>query len=277
MKLDFSRFIGDDAMTWLYKAEKFFALYNTPDEQKVTIASIHFEGKVLPWFQLLEKAHQVLDRLSLSTAIQIQFGPSQFDNPLSDLFKLKQSSTMADYYDSFIELANQSYGLDDSILFDCFIGGLIPKHEVISRAPHSLLQAVSFAKLFEKKFHPSSLAPKHKFPYFPAKSLTQNISLTANRNPPINTNPPPLLPTSPKSNNLKRLTPADIQFRRKKEICFTCDEKYFPTYWCANKHYFLLQCEDEISQSQTQMYRFNRLSKINMRNLIRHLIYHTMP
>jgi len=58
-------------MTWLYKAEKLFTLYNTLDEQKVVIATIHFEGKVLSWFQLLEKAHQVPDWLSLSTAIQI--------------------------------------------------------------------------------------------------------------------------------------------------------------------------------------------------------------
>jgi len=108
---------------------------------------------------------------------------------------------------------------------------------------------VSFAKLFEEKFYPSSLAPKHKFPYFPAKSLTQNtskLSLTANTNPPINTKPPPLLPTPPKPNNLKRLTPADIQFYREKGICFTCDEKYSPNHRCANKHYFLFQCEDEI-------------------------------
>ena len=110
----------------------------------MAVASIHFEGKVLPWFQLLEKAHQVPDWLSLSTAIQIQFGPSQFDNPRSDLFKPKQSSTVTDYYASFTELANQSYGLDDYVLLDCFIGGLIPelKREVISCAPHSLLQAV---------------------------------------------------------------------------------------------------------------------------------------
>jgi len=158
---------------------------------------------------------------------------------------------VADYYASFTELANQSYGLDDSVLLDCFISGLIPelKREVISRAPHSLLQAMSFAKLFEKKFHPSSLAPKYNFAYFPAKSLTQNISklsLTTNTNPPLNTNQPPLLPTPPKPNNLKRLTPADIQFHREKGICFTCDEKYSPTHGCANKHYFLFQCEDEI-------------------------------
>jgi len=94
---------------------------------------------------------------------------------------------MTDYYASFTELANQSYGLDDSVLLDCFISGLIPelKREVISRAPHSLLQAVSFAKLFEEKFLPSFVAPKHNFPYLPAESLTQNtseLSLTANTN-----------------------------------------------------------------------------------------------
>jgi len=119
MKLDFPRFTGDDAMTWLYKTEKNFTLYNTPDEQKV-----------------------VVDWPSLSTAIQIQFGPSQFDNPRSGLFKLKQSSTVADYYASFTELANQSYGLDDHVLLNYFISGLIPelkKREVISRAPHSIL------------------------------------------------------------------------------------------------------------------------------------------
>ena len=97
------------------RLKKFFTLYNTPDEQ---IASIHLEGKVLPWFQLLEKAHQVPDWLSLSTVIQIQFGPSQFDNPHSDLFKLKKSSTVANYYASFTELANQSYGL---IILYCLI------------------------------------------------------------------------------------------------------------------------------------------------------------
>jgi len=47
MKLDFPRFTSDDAMTWSYKIEKFFTLYNTPDEQKVAIAFIYFEGKVL--------------------------------------------------------------------------------------------------------------------------------------------------------------------------------------------------------------------------------------
>jgi len=70
---------------------------------------------------------------------------------------------------------------------------------------------MSFAKLFEEKFHPSSLAPKHKFAYFPVKSLTQNIlklSLITNKNPPINTNPPPLLTShTTKTQQLKAFNP----------------------------------------------------------------------
>jgi len=70
---------------------------------------------------------------------------------------------VVDYYASFTELANQSY---EGLILEL-------KREVISGAPPSLLQVVPFAKLFEEKFHPSSLALKHKFPYFPAKSLTK--------------------------------------------------------------------------------------------------------
>jgi len=121
---------------------------------------------------------------------------------------------VADYYASFTELTNQSYGLDDSVLLDCFISGLIPelKLEEISQAPHSLLQAMSFAKLFEEKFHPSSLAPKHKFAYFPAKSLTQNISklsLTTNTNPPTCKHKPTTITShTTKTQQLKAFNPS---------------------------------------------------------------------
>jgi len=58
-------------MQWLgHTRLKSFSHYTTLlMSRKWTIAFIYFEGKVLQWFQLLEKAHQVPDWLSLSTAI----------------------------------------------------------------------------------------------------------------------------------------------------------------------------------------------------------------
>ena len=93
MKVDFPKFYGDDAMQWLYKAEHFFIIYSLPKDMKVPITSIHFEGKVLPWFQLLEKSNQVPNWLSIAAAIHLQFGPSQFDNPRSNIFKLVQTGS----------------------------------------------------------------------------------------------------------------------------------------------------------------------------------------
>ena len=114
-------------MQWIYKAERFFKIYDIPEDQKVDIASVHLEGKALPWFQMMEKANQVPNWFTLSTAIQVQFGPSQFDNPREELLKLCQTGSVNDYYDSFNKLATRAYGMDDTLLLDCFVGGLHPE------------------------------------------------------------------------------------------------------------------------------------------------------
>ncbi|GJT78680.1 hypothetical protein Tco_1045405 [Tanacetum coccineum] len=61
VKLDFPRFGGTDPLNWLFRAEQIFTYYDTPDAQRLTIASVHFEGSVVPWFQMLHKTHQVPD------------------------------------------------------------------------------------------------------------------------------------------------------------------------------------------------------------------------
>ncbi|GJV25064.1 ty3-gypsy retrotransposon protein [Tanacetum coccineum] len=98
VKLDFPRFGGSDPLNWLFRAEQFFSYYDTPDAQRLTIASVHFEGSVVPWFQMLQKTHQVPNWVSLAKAIEEHFGPSQFDSPRAQLFKLTQTTSAAEYY-----------------------------------------------------------------------------------------------------------------------------------------------------------------------------------
>ena len=43
VKLDFPRFDGSEVLQWIFKAEQFFDYYNTPDPQRLTIATIHIE------------------------------------------------------------------------------------------------------------------------------------------------------------------------------------------------------------------------------------------
>jgi len=160
------------------------------------------------------------------------------------LFKLSQVGFVNDYYLEFTALANRVVGITVDALLDCFISGLKTniRRDVIAHSPHSLLKAVSLAKLFEEKY---TLPSK---PYYPTTySKHPNTSLATKP-----TSLPPLLPTPnhrplpqpPKSSNVKTITPAEMQLRREKGLCYTCDEKFTPTHRCPKKQYLLLHVED---------------------------------
>nr|KYP34468.1 hypothetical protein KK1_044568 [Cajanus cajan] len=86
------------------------------------------------------------------------------------------------------------------------------------------------------------------------KSQTQTQTTTSL--PKTNTLPP-LLPTptikpfsqNTKSATIKRMTSAEMQIRREKGLCFTCDEKFTPAHRCPNKHMMLLQIDEPNSSS----------------------------
>lgn len=52
-RLDFPRFGGDKIRDWLFKVEEFFAIDNTPQELKVRLSLIHFDGSASTWHQAI--------------------------------------------------------------------------------------------------------------------------------------------------------------------------------------------------------------------------------
>ncbi|GKD49207.1 ty3-gypsy retrotransposon protein [Tanacetum coccineum] len=257
VKLDFPRFGGSDPLNWLFRAEQFFTYYDTPDAQQLTIASVHFEGSVVPWFQMLQKTHQVPDWNSLAKAIEEHFGPSQFDSPRAQLFKLTQTtSSAAEYYNQFTVLANRVEGLSDAALLDCFLSGLKEplRREVIAQTPNSLHKAGSLARLFDEK---NSLGfvtkPKATGSSSYFKSPINSYSPPAQNPLPSPSSLPPLLPKPPVKPlpQIKKLSPAEMQLRREKGLCFTCDETYTWNHKCPNKQYMvLLTSNEDVDPSQ---------------------------
>lgn len=124
IRLDFPKFDGSDPLNWLFRAEQFFAYYATPYAQRLTIVAVHFKGSVVSCFHMLVKANQLSSWADLAWVVEEQFGPSQFDCPRAQLFKLTQSGSVAIFYGQFIILANRVDGLSDDALLDCFISGL---------------------------------------------------------------------------------------------------------------------------------------------------------
>ena len=83
------------------------------------IAAIHFDGSVVPWFQMLQKSRSLISWSALTKALEAAFGPSVFECPCCALFKLTQDSLVATYYSMFTALANQVEGISLSALLDC--------------------------------------------------------------------------------------------------------------------------------------------------------------
>ena len=84
------------------------------------IPAIHFEKDVIPWFQMLQHMESVNSWSDLTHALESQFGPSPFDCPMGELFKLQQTGTVSDYYLKFMALANRPKGLSNEAVLNCF-------------------------------------------------------------------------------------------------------------------------------------------------------------
>ncbi|XP_028758775.1 uncharacterized protein LOC114717745 [Neltuma alba] len=256
IKLDFPKFSGVDPTTWIFRAEQYFEYYHTPDIQKIIIASVNFEGEVVPWFQMQQKARLITSWHSLARAIENEYGPSPYDQPRVWLFKLLQTGSTDEYYREFLTLANRTEGVSDEALLDCFTGGLKPevRRYVVSQRPYNLMRATELAKLFDAKIglpmdttKPIASGPTRGGYSKPFTTATTSVSSAS---PPVKTTLPPLLPTPAikPMTSIKQMSPAEMLIRREKGLCYTCDEKFSPTHRCPNKQYMLMECDDSEGQ-----------------------------
>ena len=204
--LEFPRFDVNNVLHWIFTAEQFFDYHHTPDEDRVAIAAIHLDKEVVPWFQMIQRITPFRNWNEFTRALESQFGPSPFDCPMAELFKLQQVGSVSDYYLKFMSLANRSQGLPQEAVLSCFLSGLHTeiRRDVTAQSPTSLLLAVALAKLYEERYFPaqkpytSTQSTKiHSTSYHQSTQLSN-----PNRYAPKQ-NLPPLLPTPPQKPQLQ--------------------------------------------------------------------------
>jgi hypothetical protein len=250
VKLEFPRFDGSNVHEWIFRAEQFFDYYETPDPDRLTIASVHLDKDVVPWFQMVQRTNPFQSWIDFTHALELDFGPSIYECPRATLFKLTQTGTVAEYYLKFTSLANRVYGLSNDAMIDCFISGLTDeiRRDVLIYTPTSIVKAVSLAKLYEEKYT-TNTKPQKTFNYSTNKPFTAKPENSTRNSAPI-LNTPPTRPMSQmqKNPNIKRISPAEMQIRRDKGLCYWCDEKFSFTHKCPNIQLMLLQYDDNEQQ-----------------------------
>lgn len=180
--MEFPKFNGTDLKPWLYRCTKFFELDGIGDPQRVKLASIHLDGKVLLWHQtyIKRKSNVIPPWDQYIKDLTARFG-DLFDDPMDELKNLTQTSTMQEYHDSFDALASR-LNLEEEYLLSCYLGGLEEETQMLVRmfTPKTVQQEFCLAKLQEV----SSKARKHRHNPKPALLPTPNPtkSIPTNKN-----------------------------------------------------------------------------------------------
>ncbi|XP_075478825.1 uncharacterized protein LOC142519678 [Primulina tabacum] len=252
MRLEVPHISGINPSAWISRIQRYFDFYNTPDSQRLVIASFHLDGDALDWYDWMHR-NQLLDNWSaFLVAVEKRFGPSEFEDSLCKLCKLVQSGSLSEYQHLFEQLSNRSLGVPEHVLISCFISGLRHdlRREIQVYKPHTLVQAMGLARLFEDKILEVKSQGRTGGDFYKQERFSHHSKPSTL--PPLL--PTPSLPTAPGGVRakppflIKKLSPAEMAARRDKGLCYNCDEKYSFGHRCQGK-LFCFMIDDELEDS----------------------------
>jgi hypothetical protein len=105
--VEFPRFDEDNVSGWLFKANQFFSFSNTPNEYKEVMFAFYIKGNALMWFQYESYLGLLTSWDAFDQAIQLQFGPKSYDDPMEALTRLRQIISISIYKIQFEKLSNR--------------------------------------------------------------------------------------------------------------------------------------------------------------------------
>ncbi|XP_035546606.1 uncharacterized protein LOC118348648 [Juglans regia] len=190
-KLEFPRFSGDDPTEWFNRVNQFFEFQNTPEAQRVSLASYHLEGEANQWWQwirrTLREEGRALSWANFENELWARFGPSECEDFDEALSRIRQVGSLRDYQREFERLGNRVHGWTQRALVGTFMGGL--KMDISDGIrmfkPQTLKEAISLARMKDDQ-----LARQRRF-VRPAPTTRAPLAL-----PPTNRAAPPG-PTAP--------------------------------------------------------------------------------
>ncbi|KAK2987947.1 hypothetical protein RJ640_003425 [Escallonia rubra] len=103
VKMDFPRFDGEaDPISWTCRASQIFYYHQTPEEERVPLASWNLEGDAQLWYQLLKEErgeHRITWKVFKDEVFE-RFGPTRYQDFFGDLTKLQQSGSWSEDEDN---------------------------------------------------------------------------------------------------------------------------------------------------------------------------------
>ncbi|XP_041009475.1 uncharacterized protein LOC121253540 [Juglans microcarpa x Juglans regia] len=244
IKLEFPSFDGTDPAGWIFKASHYFDFHQTLGAHRLLMASYHMNGEALVWYQDAADTGQFTCWQTFIQALQLRFGPTAYDDPMEDITRLKQTSSVAEYKARFEALSNRLKRLPDSHKLSCFLSGLRDEIRLPLRMfkPVNLNAAFGLARIQEEYIVSSRRSTKTWGDKGSTSYFSNNQGGSISENTLRITRP--AVPT-------RKISSMQMDEKRKKGLCYHCEEKWNPSHVCKNPKLYLLHGSEAVAEDIT--------------------------
>ena len=241
--MHFPKFDGDDPQYGMTCAQNYFDHYAVDPSMWVKCSTMQFTGAARRWFQSVERDLMKQVWPSFCRMIRVCFCRDQHEFLIRQLFHIKQTSTIQDYVDRFVDLVEQlsAYTPNPDHLYYStrFIDGLRDdiRAIIIVQRPQDLDTACSLALWQEEALEPGrrrdvrrtdgfslSKAPASKSVSSPGRPV---VSIADDKRQPDDRRIPPRPP------NVDEKLQTLRSYRKARGLCIRCGERWQPGHKCA--------------------------------------------
>ena len=247
-----------------------------PEKEILKQAMMAMEGEALEWFMWSEDRYPFRDWTDFRLLLQKRFDVQSSNNLLKQLMNLNQEDSVLEYRAEFERISAYLPDLAPDVLETAYLRGLkMDIQEALEiHSPIGLREIVDMSVQTEKflcaiyEGSKAPILPKGNTKRHPPEKLLGQLF---NRDSPkteaaadekrlpwktgsrggLNTDPvvpaPPCLKAPPRK--FLKLTEQEIQKRREKGLCFSCNEKFGPRHRCRKELNIRLVEEEEQVQS----------------------------
>ena len=150
--MEFPQFDGQDILSWLFWCDRFFEIHQTPEEQKVKLASTYLDNKTFyQWHcSLKRRLHGCLPIWEEYIGMLKDYVGTPLKTPMEDLIYLRQTGDLASFNADF-DLITAKLNLPEDYLVAAYVSALKQelKRHVYFFNPSNMYQARLFARTKE--------------------------------------------------------------------------------------------------------------------------------
>ena len=134
-------------------AERYFQIHKLTDFEKMTVATINFEGPVLNWYRSQEERDKFIDWANLKERLLVRFRSTREGSLYGRFLRIQQTTTVEEYRNLFDKLVAPLSDLPEKVVEETFMSGLKPwiQAEMDFCEPKGLSQMMRIAQKVENR------------------------------------------------------------------------------------------------------------------------------